>query len=432
MVETIEQPDQEIQQTEPKETKPQNDVIRTKPEPRSSSGFWFAIVILILIFLLAGVGFYLFTQLRAKQEGLGGEVKSELTRKISDYQSQLTAIQSQLSALQSEISGKENRINKMLNDFSDLHGQKLEATRKELSDKVIQVQRQLGKTRGDWLVADAEYLLSVANERLHLSGDVGTSRAALEAADQRLRESGDSGVIKIREEIAKEITLLQGIKEADLVGIFSALQALEGDIGRLNLFLPYSGKPVKEPQATTESSKVGEDHDSLLNSAIEELEGIVTIKHSDKPITEILTKEQADFIREQLKVKIEIVKLALAQQNDALYQAGLTDCKLWLEQHFTKTEDFERFSGEISRLQAIKLRSQFPDISNSLKMLRDVSKLRLETDKEIESDSQNNSKLDSSSGVNDVSISPELKNQSSEQPLNSGAAPQPKPASQAQ
>jgi len=429
VVETLEQPDLEIKQPEPKVQEP---VVSVQKEPRTSGIFWLAIVIFMLIFLLAGAGFYLVTQLRAKQEGLGGEVKSELTKKISDYQSQLTAIQSQLSALQSELSGKDDRINKTLNDFSDLQGQKLEATRKELSDKVLQVQRQLGKTRGDWLVADAEYLLSVANERLHLAGDVGTTRSALEAADQRLRESGDSGVIKIREQIAKEISLLQGIKQADLVGIFSSLQALEGDIGKLNLLLPYSGKPVKEPQATTESSKVGEDHSSLLNSAIEELEGIVTIKHTDKPVAEILTQEQADFIREQLKVKLEIVKLALAQQNDELYQAGLTDSKQWLEQHFVKTEDFERFSGELARLQALNLRSQYPDISESLKMLRDVSKLRLETDKAIESGEQNKSGQESSSGINGASNTTETKPNPGGQGLDSGAAPQPKPLTQAQ
>jgi uroporphyrin-III C-methyltransferase len=427
VVDTVEQPEQEIQQTEPK---PQSEVIRVKPEPRASSGAFFVIVILMLIFLLAGVGFYFFTQLRAKQEGLGGEVKSELTKQIGDYQSQLTAIQSQLSALQSEISGKDDRINKTLNDFSDLQGQKLEVTRKELSDKVLQVQRQLGKTRGDWLVADAEYLLSVANERLHLSGDVGTTLAALEAADQRLRESGDSGVIKIREQIAREIALLQGIKQADIVGIFSTLQALESDIGKLNLLLPYSGKPDKEPQATTESSKVGEDHDSLLNSAIEELEGIVTIKHADIPVKEILTKEQAEFIREQLKVKLEIIKLALAQQNDDLFQAGLTDSKVWLEQHFAKTEESGRFTEELVRLQALKLRSQYPDISQSLKMLRDVGKLRLENDKLIESNSQNNPDKDNPPETKATTNAEENKPQTEPPPLDSSAAPQPKPVTQ--
>lgn len=371
-----EQPEQEAI------TRPDDGKLR--PAPRSSGGLLLVSIILFLILGLAGAGFYFFTQLRDKQEGLGGQVKSELTRQINDYQAQLTAIQSQLAALQSEIAGKEDHFNKTLAEFSDLHSQKMEATRKELTDKVLQVQRQLGKTRGDWLIADAEYLLSVANERLHLVGDVGTTREALESADQRLRESGDTGTIKIREQIAKEISLIQAVKVPDVVGLYSSIQTLAGEVTKLALLLPYSGKPLTESGKTTDPSVVSEDSNDLLNSAIQELEGIVTIKHSDKPVKEILTQEQAEFIREQLKTKLEIVKIALVQQNDALYQTSLADIKTSIEQHFTKNEEANHFTSELSRLQGIKLRSQYPDISVSLKMLRDVTKLRIETDKALQ------------------------------------------------
>jgi uroporphyrin-III C-methyltransferase len=356
----------------------------TGPAPRAKNGILFAIILLLLIFGLAGAGFYFFSQLRDKQEGLGGEVKSQLTRQINDYQAQLTAIQSQMAALQSELAGKEDHFNKTIAEFSDLHAQKTEATRKELSDKVLQVQRQLGKTRGDWLIADAEYLLSVANERLHLVGDINTTREALEAADQRLRESGDSGTIVIREQIAKEISQLQNIKLPDIVGLFASIQALENEVTKLTLTLPYSGKPLTSPGEGENSSAISEDSNDLVNSAIKELEGIVTIKRSDKPITEILTQEQAQFLREQLKVKLEILKIALVQQNDALFQASIKDIKAWVEQQFAKNEISQEFIGEMSRLESIKLRSQYPDISRSLKMLRDVTKLRIETDKTIE------------------------------------------------
>lgn len=373
-----------IEQPKP-EQEPVNSANGGKPRsaPRSSGGLLFIIIVLFLILGLAAAGFYFFTQLRDKQEGLGGEVKSELTRQINDYQKQLTAIQSQVAALQSEIAGKEDHFNKTIADFSGLHNQKEEATRKELNDKVLQVQRQLGKTRGDWLIADAEYLLSVANERLHLVGDINTTRAALEAADQRLRESGDTGTITIREQIAKEISQLQGIKVPDVVGLYVSIQTLESDIAKLTLVLPYSGKPLTAPGESSDPSAVHEDSNDLLNSAIQELEGIVTIKHSDKPIKEILTQEQAEFIREQLKIKLEVVKIALVQQNDALFQASLADIKTAINQHFTNNDDGKRFINELSQLQAIKLRSQLPDISLSLKMLRDVTKLRIENDKAL-------------------------------------------------
>jgi uroporphyrin-III C-methyltransferase len=352
--------------------------------PRSKSGLLFAALILLLIIGLAAAGFYFFSQLRDKQEGLGGEVKSELSRQINDYQGQLTAIQKQISTLQSEIASKEEHFNKTLASFSDLHGQKLDATRKELTGQVLQVQRQLGKTRGDWLIADAEYLLSVANERLHLVGDINTTKEALEAADQRLRESGDTGTIKIREQVAKEIAQIKDIKVPDVVGIYSSLQSLASETGKLSLLLPYTGKPLTKPEEADNSSAVSEDTNELLNTAIQELEGIVTIKRSDQPIKEILSEEQAEFIREQLRVKLELVKIALVQENDGLYQAGLTDIKTWIEKHFNKNDATEHFQAEIARLQAVNLRTQFPDISLSLKMLRDVTKLRIETDKALQ------------------------------------------------
>jgi uroporphyrin-III C-methyltransferase len=377
------------------------------PRPRSSGGLWFAIIML-LILGLAGAGFYLFSQLRDKQEGLGGEVKNELTRQINDYQEQLTAIQKQMAALQSEIAGKEDHFNKALADFSGLHTQKAEATRKELSDKVTQVQRQLGKTRGDWLIADAEYLLSVANERLHLVGDINATREALEAADQRLRESGDAGTITIREQISKEISQIQGIKLPDIVGLYSSIQTLEGQVAKLTLVLPYSGKPLTPPEEVASSTPT-EDPNDLITGAIHELENIVTIKRSDKPIKEILTQEQAEFIREQLKIKLEMLKAALVGQNDALYQSILADLKTWVGQHFSDNDAAKGFTSEIGRLQGIKLRSQLPDISGSLKMLRDVAKLRVETDKALVTDEEAKSDQENTSAVPAETNKPESK-----------------------
>jgi uncharacterized protein HemX len=355
----------------------------TNKTHRSRSGFWFGVIILVIVFALAGVGFYLFQQLRDQQTGLGGEVKGEMSKKIGDYQSQLVAIQSQLAVLETTIANKDNHFTKTLADFSQLHNQKLEATRKELNDAVLQVQRQLGKTRGDWLVADAEYLLSIANERLHLIGDVNTTREALEAADQRLRESGDAAAFKVREQIAKEIAALRTVSIADVVGMYSSIQTLEDEVDKLTLLLPYSGKALTTEKDTHQNSAKNKETNNLLDSAMSEFEGMVTIRRSDQPIKEILTPEEAQFIREQLRVKLEMIKIALVQRNESIYQSSLADAKKWMKQHFSQNTDTNNLMNELDKLVATKIRNQFPDISLSLKMLRDITKLRIETDKGI-------------------------------------------------
>jgi uroporphyrin-3 C-methyltransferase len=354
---------------------------------RSRSGFWFGIIILLIIFGVAGAGFILFTQLREEQTSLGGEVNKgdmhliELSKQISGYQSQLSAVQSQLATLEASIAGKDAHYTKTLEDFSRLHNEKLDSTRKELNSAIQQVQRQLGKTRGDWLIADAEYLLSTASERLHLVGDVNTTRAALEAADQRLRESGDAAVFKVREQIARDLAALNRIEVPDIVGIYSSVQSQIDQIDKLTLYLPHAGKTPTPPQKPEKPAEESLEEKDLLDSALSELEEIVTIRHTEQPIKAILTQEEAQFIKEQLKLKLETVKVALVQHNEPLYQASLADTKKWTEQHFMQNPEAKSFIAELDRLKGIQIQSQFPDISQSLKMLRDIVKLRLETDK---------------------------------------------------
>lgn len=351
----------------------QQTVKETPPEVRRSrSGFWFGLIILLVIAVVAGAGYYFLSQLRDKQEGLGGEVKGAVSQQISDYQSQLAAIQSQLAAVQTDVANKEAHFTNSVTEFSKLQNEKLDATRKDLSEDIQKLQRQLGKTRGDWLLADAEYLLSVANQRLLLMGDVNTTKEALEAADQRLRESGDAAAYKVREQLAKDIAAISRVNAADIVGIYSTLQMLESQIDSLTLLLPYAGKDETIKPVAPEVKPI---------DLIGQLETMVTIRHVQQHVNEILTPEQAQFIREQLRVKLEIIKIALVQQNDVLYQASLSDAQKWIMNNFAKEKEAERFTLALEKLTDVRIRTQFPDISLSLKMLRDITKLRIETDK---------------------------------------------------
>ncbi|MFZ2725918.1 MAG: uroporphyrinogen-III C-methyltransferase [Methylococcaceae bacterium] len=338
---------------------------------KSHGGLWFGVIILLVVVSMGGIGFYLFQQLRSQQDSLGGEVNKE-DLQLTELRTQISSYQSQIAALSAEMSAKDNRVTQSLAEFSRTHNEKVDNTRKELTESLQQLQRQLGKTRGDWLLADAEYLLSVANERLHLVGDVNTTREALEAADQRLRESGDAGAFKIREEIAKEISALKNITAPDIVGLYSKIQSLEESVNNLELLLPYAGKPLT-PASEVQSS----DEDGVLSS----LKGIVTVRHIDKTVKEILTPEEAQFIRQQLRVKLELIKVALVQHNDALFQSGIKDAQSWLEANFAKTTSVSAMQSDLIQLGTIKIHSQFPDISLSLKMLKDISKLRIESDK---------------------------------------------------
>ena len=341
----------------------------------------------VFILLLAGGGLYLLQEIKDKQVAQGTEINKddmreiEVSKQLNEYQSQLSTMQSQIATFNEEITGKDNHYTKTLADFSQLHTEKLESTHDKLTDEIAQVKRQLGKTRGDWLIADAEYLLSIANQRLHLMGDVNTTRMALEAADQRLRESGDTAAFKVREQIAKEIAGLLNVTVPDIVGMYSSVQLLKDKAKQLAVILPYAGKPLTLSNQIHDHQEDLEATHGVLGAALNLLEGYVTVRHSDQPVTEILTEEEVVFIRQQLNVKLEMIKISLVQQNDALYKTNIADTKQWLNKNFTQNKPAKNFHAELDSLNAIQLQSQFPDISQSLKMLKDITKLRIESDK---------------------------------------------------
>jgi len=356
---------------------------------KSRNGAWFGVVILLIIIGLAGAGYLLLQQLRDKQQSLGGVLNKdsqqvlELTKQISGYQNQLVAIQNQLASLTTEVSNKDTNYDHKLTQLSQVHTDKLDNNTARINESILRIQRQLGKTRGDWLVADAEYLLSVANRRLHLMGDIDTTIEALKAADHRLRESGDTAGFKVRTQITKEISAVNQVQVADVVGIYSTLEMLEEDVAKLSVFLPYAGKgqTLNDKNTAPASDK---DINDALDDALVAIEGIVTIRRLNKPTTSIITPEQKIFIAEQLSTKLAIVKLALVQHNDALFQTSIKDTLQWLQLHFSKNKAFTQFVLELERIKQIQIRSNFPDISKSLKMLRNIAKLRLETDKGLQ------------------------------------------------
>ncbi|MDD2758919.1 MAG: uroporphyrinogen-III C-methyltransferase [Methylomonas sp.] len=353
---------------------------------KSRAGLWIGLVAIALVIALAAAGFYFMQQLRASQDSENSQDALkliEIDKELNLLQQQVTGVQSQIANLNAEMAGKDNHFNQTLAEFTKLHDERLGSTRKELETSITLLQRQLGKTRGDWLLADAEYLLSVASQRLHLVGDVATTREALEAADQRLRESGDASVFKVREQIAKEIAALNSVVVPDIVGIYARIQHLQDAVEGLSVFLPHAGKQAEKDQAPQDLSQHGHE---ILDQVAKQLEGYVVLRHTEQPVNAVLSPEEAHFIKQQLKVRLEMIEIALVQQNDTLFGSSIADAKEWLKKNFAENRKTEQFIAELDELASVQLHSQYPDVSGSLKMLKDISKLRVETDKALLTD----------------------------------------------
>lgn len=357
--------------------------------PRKSRSFaWIGYLILLGILGLTVGGWYFLQELRSKQEGLGGQLSSkdqqimEFTRQLGAVQSELASLHSQLATLQSQVTTEDSRFERMIGEQSAQLNERLNLTRSELNESVHHIQRQLNKTRGDLMVADAEYLLSIANQKLHLIGDVKAVLAAMEAADQRLHDSGDPAVFKVREALADELETLRRLDAPDLVGISSKLLALEHGVKDIPLFLPHAGRVGEHgaPHETGEQSPAGGGDEGVV-SALDNIKDLVKIRRTDRPVDAVLHPEQAEALRQVLVLKLETARAALLRSDEEMYKAALISARAWLDEHFDPSAEQTRHAAaEISALADQPIRIPFPDISKSLTLLRNIEKLRLEAE----------------------------------------------------
>ncbi len=355
----------------------------------SRLGFWIAVVMMILLLSIAGAGYYVFQWLRAEQAGLGGEVGKEsqrlidLTHQLTALQKEVTTLHAQLARLEGAESSRQQQWQAMLADQAKMFDEKLAAQAKqlELSHAKLQthlqgLQRQLNRTKSDVMIADAEYLLNVAGQKLSLVGDVESALKAMEVADELLRLSGDPALFKVREALAREIAALKTTQSPDVVGISAQILALEDRIESLPLHLPHMGKVAPKPDAEGK----GEASEGLLG----EWKEVLTIRRrqTDRPVEAILTPEEVEAIRHALILKLETARLAAVRGQPDLYRSSLEAAGQWVKEHFdTQAQAVREFLAQLDAASKRPVAVQVPEIGLALKLLRDLPQLRLELDR---------------------------------------------------
>jgi uncharacterized protein HemX/uroporphyrinogen-III synthase len=359
-----------------------------KPAKKRGGVAWLGYIILMLIVGIGAGGWYLLKELRARPELVGLQLSSaheppqDATPQISALQSEISSLHSQIATLQSQLATDDSRLERTLSEHDQQFNDRIDAVQAEVGGAILQIRHQLNTTHGDLLIADAEYLLNVANQKLHLVGDIKAVLAAMEAADHRLRESGDPAVYKVREALAEEMAVLRKMNPPDLVGISAKLIALEKKVAGLPLVLPHAGI-VKEHEKAKASAvqppaEPGQEGDAV-DAAIREFKDLVTVRRTDRPIEALLAPEQAEALRQMLLLKLETSRAALLRNDAQLFKDSLTVAGEWVAEHFeTSAAETRAMQDELAALSGSSLDVSYPDISKSMVMLQNIGKLRLE------------------------------------------------------
>ncbi|MES9972353.1 MAG: uroporphyrinogen-III C-methyltransferase [Candidatus Thiodiazotropha sp.] len=248
----------------------------------------------------------------------------------------------------------------------------------QLYSSLAEIQTRMGGKEGQWRVAEAEYLMRVANHRLNLMGDPNTALEALKSADERLTASGDPGWSGVREMIAAEITRLTALPKLDSDGISAELSALAGRVETLPLVdegliqAPLTEQPETSPDVADNG---GLQLDRLLDDFWQGFKSMMVIRHHDRPVSAMLPPEQRYFLIQNLRLKIENAKAAMVTRNQTLYADNLSGALDWIDHYFqTSAPEVVGFKSQLEGLAAKVIAPELPDISGSLRALQERRK----------------------------------------------------------
>ncbi|MBL4828166.1 MAG: uroporphyrinogen-III C-methyltransferase [Spongiibacteraceae bacterium] len=223
--------------------------------------------------------------------------------------------------------------------------------------------------RSDWLLAEAEYLMRLASQRLLMGKEVRASQALLKAADDIIRELDDSALYPVRQALADEISALHASARFDLEGVYLQLGAVAGQAEHLRLIATLQ----MEAQVAPEKPSGDWQHrlEAGLQAAWNKLSNYVQVRRRDEIYEPLLAPEYEAAVRQNVKLMFEQAQLALLSGKQSLYEKSLYKAKEWLHRFYTLDEDATaKVIVLVEKLEQEKIAVTVPDISKSLRELK--------------------------------------------------------------
>ncbi len=218
-------------------------------------------------------------------------------------------------------------------------------------------------------LAEVDYLLRSANERLRLYGDARSAAQALALADAQLGAMDDPVYLPVRQSIAAAVLALDAVQRPDMVALTEGLSSLQARIPGL----PFPG----EVSIVTEAGPAVTEEQGIWARFTGAMSGLVTVRREQEDLL-LVSLEDKDTVRQALWLQLEAARLALLREDNAAYQSALERASGTLTRYFDVDSDtVTGFETSLGRLQAVSLAVAWPDISEPWTRLKSIRDTRM-------------------------------------------------------
>ena len=224
----------------------------------------------------------------------------------------------------------------------------------------------------DYALAEVEYLLILAEQRLSLMQDVETAQAALQAADNRLAGLQAPGLDAVRGQVEADLLRLARVPGIDYSQWIEELGAMAA--GAQTLPLRTEAQAVAKA-ATAGAAPPAQGWRGVLQAVLQELRDTVVITRTASELAPFPAGRH--FVVQNLLLRIETARLALLRHDTRALHDAAASAADWLRRWFDGGDP--RVRKALDRLQVLVTldpAAPLPDISSSLETLRALTRER--------------------------------------------------------
>lgn len=371
--------------------KPSEPPVKSDEKPPAKRGGSF---LAFLAFLLAVAALALSAWTWWQAQGWGNQAESRAFSEITRLESSDEELSLKINQLRDEVDGLAS--GDVSAEFDALQ-RRLQADREQMAEVEQAMQDQMALSRslqaattsvqgrlqaaeaavsgmstreldagGELDLAEVDYLLRLANERLKLFDDPVAADEALEVADMHLAALDNPMYLGVRQDIAAARRALSAVEVPAHLDIASRLDTIQEGIPSL-VFLT---------QETVAVDVVAGEEDGWWAKFKGAFSGLVTVRHSTDEENKRISLEDKDYVRQRIWLQLEISHLALMRRDQQAFRSSLERTAESVDAWFEPGDgSFKEVRGGIDELLALEIEVKVPDITapwSTLRLLRNT------------------------------------------------------------
>lgn len=323
----------------------------------SSKSGWLLLLVLFVFLGTAGLGWLGYQQLLGLQAQLADRPTHQQLRAPLNNLTAVTELIERQQFLQQALASQQRALD---NQQRTLDDQALHLT---------DVQQALLKSSDpkprDWQLAEVEYLLRLANQRLQLENDVKGALTLFKTAEQRLRQANVPGTLGVRGYLLEDIEELKALPKLDRISMALSLQTLADKA--LTLKTQSLGEaPALDLEAALQFNK----EVSWYQHIWQEMRSLVVVRQRELPVEALPFLDDELNLRHQLSALLLQASWAALRSEQPLYDASLAAAAKRLAGFDASQPSVADFSQQLSELAKQPVHQKLPETETSLDSLQ--------------------------------------------------------------